>query len=204
MSDLTWVQSSKLFANYGSTADVTSLQRVIKVLKNPLCKSSQALQTGLRSLDMANSRVCKVSKVAKIRNRHNQAPHLTQDTNGKVTNSQKTPQTRAKRSAPPPSRRPRSTHKQTRTQHSKHKTEQKQSAMSTSKIIFHYLLYIFKFKKNGLFNDQSAPCVLIWSPLFTQDIGTNQNFRIWIKNVSIIVIYCILVQSYQRISPIFS
>ena len=39
---------------------------------------------------------CKVSKVAKIRNRYNQVPHLTQDTNGKVTNSQKTPQTRAK------------------------------------------------------------------------------------------------------------
>ena len=38
-------------------------------------------------------------KVAKIRNRYNQVPHLTQDTNGKVTNSQKTPQTRAKRSA---------------------------------------------------------------------------------------------------------
>ena len=34
----------------------------------------------------------KVSKVAKIRNRFNQVPHLTQDTNGKVTNSQKTPQ----------------------------------------------------------------------------------------------------------------
>ena len=32
----------------------------------------------------------KVSKVAKIRNRYNQVPHLTQDTNGKVTNSQKT------------------------------------------------------------------------------------------------------------------
>ena len=41
----------------------------------------------------------KVSKVAKIRNRYNQVPHLTQDTNWKVTNSQKTPQTRAKRSA---------------------------------------------------------------------------------------------------------
>ena len=41
----------------------------------------------------------KVSKVAKIRNRYNQVPHLTQDTNEKVTNSQKTPQTRAKRSA---------------------------------------------------------------------------------------------------------
>ena len=29
----------------------------------------------------------KVSKGLKIRNRYNQAPHLTQDTNGKVTNS---------------------------------------------------------------------------------------------------------------------
>ena len=41
----------------------------------------------------------KVSKGAKIRNRYNQVPHLTQGTNGKVTNSQQTPQTRAKRSA---------------------------------------------------------------------------------------------------------
>ena len=29
-----------------------------------------------------------VSKGAKIRNQYNQLPHLTQDTNGKVTNSQ--------------------------------------------------------------------------------------------------------------------
>ena len=41
----------------------------------------------------------KVSKGAKIRNRYNQVPHLTQDTDGKVTNSQQTPQTRAMRSA---------------------------------------------------------------------------------------------------------
>ena len=46
-----------------------------------------------------NCRGLKVSNGAKIRNRYNQVPHLTQDTNGKVTNSQKTPQTRAKRSA---------------------------------------------------------------------------------------------------------
>ena len=32
--------------------------------------------------------ISKVSKGAKIRNRYNQVPHLTQDTNGKVTNSQ--------------------------------------------------------------------------------------------------------------------
>ena len=30
----------------------------------------------------------KIRKGAKIRNRYNQVPHLTQDTNGKVTNSQ--------------------------------------------------------------------------------------------------------------------
>ena len=30
----------------------------------------------------------KVSKGANIRNRYNQVPHLTQDTNGKMTNSQ--------------------------------------------------------------------------------------------------------------------
>ena len=32
--------------------------------------------------------ITKVSKGAKIRNQYNQVPHLTQDTNGKVTNSQ--------------------------------------------------------------------------------------------------------------------
>ena len=32
--------------------------------------------------------LAKVSKGAKIMNRYNQVPHLTQDTNGKVTNSQ--------------------------------------------------------------------------------------------------------------------
>ena len=34
------------------------------------------------------SDICKVSKGAKIRNRYNQVPHLTQATNGRVTNSQ--------------------------------------------------------------------------------------------------------------------
>ena len=64
----------------------------------------------------------KVSKDAKIRNRYNQVPHLTQDTNGKVTNSQKTPQTRAKRSAL--SQQVTTKHnKQTRTKHSKHKSK---------------------------------------------------------------------------------
>ena len=66
-----------------------------------------------------NEVVYKVNKGAKIRNRYNYLPHLTQDTNGKVTNSQQTPQTRAKRSAL-------SQQVNRRAQrHSKHKTEQK-------------------------------------------------------------------------------
>ena len=32
--------------------------------------------------------ILKISKCAKTRNRYNQVPHLTPDTNGKVTNSQ--------------------------------------------------------------------------------------------------------------------
>ena len=43
-----------------------------------------------------------ISKGAKIRNRYNQVPHLTQDTNGKWQTPQQTQQTRAKRPAPPP------------------------------------------------------------------------------------------------------
>ena len=37
---------------------------------------------------MRNTGTLKVRKRAKFRNRYNQAPHLTQDTYGKVTNSQ--------------------------------------------------------------------------------------------------------------------
>ena len=42
--------------------------------------------------------ILKVSMGANIRNRYNQVPHMTQDTNGKVkTTHSYTPQTRAKR-----------------------------------------------------------------------------------------------------------
>ena len=56
-------------------------------------RSNKTYKGGLAQIQL------KVSKVAKIRKRYNQVPHLTQDTHGKVTNSQKTAQTRAKRSA---------------------------------------------------------------------------------------------------------
>ena len=37
---------------------------------------------------LLQKKIVKTSKGAKIRNRYNQVPHLTQDTNGKVTNLQ--------------------------------------------------------------------------------------------------------------------
>ena len=39
-------------------------------------------------INCKSSFAIKVSKCAKIKNRYNEVPHLTQDTNGKVTNSQ--------------------------------------------------------------------------------------------------------------------
>ena len=47
--------------------------------------SSSALEISRKG---SRNSIGKVSKGAKIRNRYNQVPHLTQDTNGKVTNSQ--------------------------------------------------------------------------------------------------------------------
>ena len=56
----------------------------------------------------------KVSKGAKIKNQYNQAPHLTQDTNGKVTKSQ-LDTTNDSQGQPFPSRWPQGTYKQTHT-----------------------------------------------------------------------------------------
>ena len=67
----------------------------------------------------------KVSKGAKIQNRYNQVPHLTQDTNGKVTNSQ-LDTTNESREVSPFSAGDHKIHINRRAQRpSKHKTEQK-------------------------------------------------------------------------------
>ena len=50
-----------------------------------------------------------VSKGAKIRNRYNQVPHLTQDTNGKVTNSQLDTTNKSQEASPFPAHRVAST-----------------------------------------------------------------------------------------------
>ena len=67
----------------------------------------------------------KVSKGAKIRNRYDQVPHLTQDTNGKVTNSQLDTTNASQEVSPFPAD-DHKAHINRRTQrHSKHKTEKK-------------------------------------------------------------------------------
>ena len=68
--------------------------------------------------------IIKISEGAKIRNRYNQVPHLTQYTNGKVTNSQ-LPTTSESQEVSPFSAGDHKAHINRRTQrHSKHKTEQ--------------------------------------------------------------------------------
>ena len=78
-------------------------QAIYKVISDLHALETQNIESSTTDSDLNKeidtTEIMKVSNGAKIRNRYNQVPHLTQDTNGKVTNSQKTPQTRAKRSA---------------------------------------------------------------------------------------------------------
>ena len=67
----------------------------------------------------------KVSKGAKIRNRYNQVPHLTQDTNGKVTNSQLDTTNESQEVSPCPAGDHKSHINRRAQRHSKHKTEKK-------------------------------------------------------------------------------
>ena len=69
--------------------------------------------------------VFKVSKGAKIRNRYNQVPHLTQDTNGTVTNSQSDTTNESQEVSPFPAGDHKAHINRRAQRHSKHKTEQK-------------------------------------------------------------------------------
>ena len=65
----------------------------------------------------------KVSKGAKIRNRYNQVPHLTQDTNGKMTNSQLYTTNESQEVSPFPAGDHKAHINRRALRHSKHKTE---------------------------------------------------------------------------------
>ena len=65
----------------------------------------------------------KVSKGAKIMNRYKQVPHLTQDTNGKVTNSQLDTTNESQEISPFPAGDHKAHINRRAQRHSKHKTE---------------------------------------------------------------------------------
>ena len=67
----------------------------------------------------------KISKGAKIRNQYNQVPHLTQDTNGKVTNPQLDTTNESQEVSPFPVGDHKAHINRRAQRHSKHKTEQK-------------------------------------------------------------------------------
>ena len=67
----------------------------------------------------------KVSKGAKIRNRYNQVPQLTQDTNGKVTNSQLDTTNESQEVSPFPSGDHKAHINRRAQKHIKHKTKKK-------------------------------------------------------------------------------
>ena len=71
------------------------------------------------------STATKVRKGAKIRSRYNQVPHPTQDTNGKVTNSQLDTTNESQEVSPFPAGDHKAQISRLPQRHSKHKTEQK-------------------------------------------------------------------------------
>ena len=95
-------------------------------LEDP-CKSNlvKQIKQGVIRQTCGLERTFKVSKGAKIRNRYNQVPHLSQATNGKVINLQLDTTNESQEVNPFPAG-DHKTHINRRVQrHSKHKTEQK-------------------------------------------------------------------------------
>ena len=85
-----------------------------------------------------------VSKGAKIRNRYNQVPHRTQDTNGKVTNSQLYATNKSQEVSPFPAGDHKAQINRRAQRHNKHKTEksikdpQKKYSLGTISKIFYW------------------------------------------------------------------
>ena len=84
-------------------------------------KLQESEETRLKQPDFKT--VLKLSKGAKIRNRYNQVPHLTQDTNGKVTNSQLDTTNESQSVSPFPAGDHKAYINRREQRHSKHKTE---------------------------------------------------------------------------------
>ena len=109
------------------------LSSTISLVNGQVCDVSES--TAIMSLiNSSETHAFKVSKGAKIRSRYNQVPHPTQDTNGKVTNSQLDTTNESQEVSPFPAG-DHKAHINRRVQrHSKHKTEQKHK-ISTKEVL---------------------------------------------------------------------
>ena len=98
---------------------------VVWMIKLLLSDSIDLRLINIAEIFMIFVRFCnkKVSKGAKIANRYNQVPHLTQDTNGKLTNSQLDTTNESQEVSPFPSGDRKAQVNRRKQRHSKHKIE---------------------------------------------------------------------------------
>ena len=88
MKDLGFFQKiGKMLKTYMSDYEKSSVMKKAGIIKRALTIKNICHSYVINAPQRNGSRI-KVSKGAKIRNRYNQVPHQTQDTNGKVTNSE--------------------------------------------------------------------------------------------------------------------
>ena len=128
---------------------------------------------GQRKLD-----AIKVSKDEKIRNRYNQVPHLTQDTNGKVTNSHLDTTNESQEVSPFPAGEHKAHINRRAERHCKRKTEtnikypQKKYRLGTVSKIFYW-------RSKTVFTAPTSPLIQMW-------IKTQRYLFIMIKPDSIL------------------
>ena len=89
----------------------------------------------------------KVSKGAKIRNRYNQVPHLTQDTNGKVPNSQLDTKNESQEVSPFPAGDHKAHINRRAQRHSTHKTEKTECGSLTFIVLLVYYIRLWQFNE---------------------------------------------------------
>ena len=94
-------------------------------MKNEIILNKKKTKPSIIILCIKSGVKMEVSKGAKIRNRYNHVPHMTQNTNGKVTNSQLDTTSESQEVSPFPAGDHKAHINRRAQRHSKHKTEQK-------------------------------------------------------------------------------
>ena len=127
----------------------------------------QALQVWCSVVQSFLSHCCqdcaaKVSKGAKIRSRYNQVPHLTQDTNGKVTNSQLDTTNESQEVSPFPAGDHKAHINRRAGRHSKHKTEQKHKRSTKEVPPWNGQLNILLEGLNRFNSAPTSPLIQMW------------------------------------------